>query len=145
MMTPFSSIIYATISNHAFYNSLTLGVVSSFRPNINIIRKNENIIHFHIGELNGKERETLFVRYSNLLDIELNHEKANYFLELMTGLPEQIYYCLDLIKENKPDFAIKHKNDIVKYNDTKVQYILDKFKENKTALNILTLLTNLNS
>jgi hypothetical protein len=131
------------IDNGEFDNLFTLNVISRFRPSNELIRHNKNIIHFNVSNLSEKDTKKLFVKYSTLLKLDLKEEQAQEILSLLNGIPSQVHYAVERIKDFGIVDTVKKKDEIIDYGETKVYYIIDSIRsKGKFAFNLLVLISN---
>ena len=131
------------IKNQKVRNIFTLSIISRFRPSNELLKKNTDIIHFSLNTLSDRDTEKLFVKYSSLLNLDLGIDDAKKILSVLNGVPAQIYYAVDYIKNYGIRDAIKNIEEIVDFGETQVFYLIDLIKsKGDIAYNLLILLSN---
>lgn len=133
------------INQCASITSPFLFIASYYRIHINNKPRNNLFSFFELHELNAKEREMLLIR---LMDIEgisgtLSSDKFLLINNLLTGLPEQIKFAIDLIKDKN---IINFEDKLPKlslYNTEKATVLLRKYENNEKALDFIRLLAEL--
>ncbi len=131
------------IDDREFDNVFTVCVATRFRPSNEMLRRNSNLIHFHLGYLSEKDTEKLFVKYCSLLKLDLKEEHGIEILSLLNGIPSQVHYAVELINEYGIVEAIKLKRDILDFGETQVFYIVEAIKSKGTfAFELLVLISN---
>jgi len=120
---------------------LTFCVVSRFRPDINKYRHNNHFYCIGVPELSFKERKGLLKRYSISKGLDLIRDDLNYFSNLLSGYPEQVFFVVNQIIEEGLANAKKDTNLIVEYNSLKVQILLKRWEDNEEIINFLRLLS----
>ncbi len=131
------------ISNQKHQNVFSLCVISRFRPSNGLLKINKDIIHFHLSTLNEKDTEKLFVKYSNLLELDLTQEDSQSILSILNGIPAQVHYSVEYIKEYGITEALKKKDEIIDFGETQVFYLINMVKSRgKLAYDLLVLLSN---
>lgn len=121
----------------------TINIISRFRPSNGLLRSNKDVIHFHVSTLSEKDQEKLFVKYCEILGLDLDSQSAISLLSVMNGTPSQIQYAAEYIKEYGIKEAVKNISDLIDYGETQVFYLIDIVKsKGKKANELLTLLAN---
>ena len=110
-------------------NQITLCIASSFRVRRAKLHKNDLFYIIDVPELDRKERGGLLKRYSTIEDLKLSRDDLDFFAGLLTGFPEQVFYTVELIKDEGISRARHNSHLIVDYNDDKVTYILEQYNE----------------
>lgn len=119
--------LYITvISRYRFYKAYKL-------PN--------NIYYVNLGELNLNERIGLVKRYSALHKIDLDDEIIELFKNTLLGFPEQIFYCIDIIKSEGIKYLKENSYLIVEYNTEKVKELIKDYESKVDSFNLLLLLS----
>jgi hypothetical protein len=133
------------INDKEFDNVFTLCVISIFRPSNEALKNNKNLLlHFNLTSLSEKDTEKLFVKYYSLLQLDLKKEQSFEILSILNGIPLQTHYAVEHIKEYGIIDAIKNKQDIIDFGETKVFYIIDDIKKKGDfAYDILILLSKI--
>jgi len=131
------------VENQKFNNIFTLNIISKFRPSNELLRHNFNILHFNLTTLSDKDTEKLFVKYGHLLNLDLQTSNAKEILSLLNGLPSQIHYAIEYIKDYGIVDAIKNKYEIIDFGETQVYYMIDLIKaKGNSAFDLLVLISS---
>lgn len=132
------------IDDKEFENLFTVCIISRFRPSNEILRTNNRLLlHFSISNLSEKDTEKLFVKYSTLLKIDLRKEQAEEILSVLNGIPSQVHYAVELVKDYGIIEAMKIKNEIIDYGETQVYYVVENIrKKGIFAYDLLVLIAN---
>lgn len=131
------------IKKQKIKNIFTLSVISRFRPSNELLKTNTDIIHFSLNTLSDKDTEKLFVKYSTLLDLDLDVKDAKQVLSVLNGVPAQVYYSIDYIKNYGVRDAVKNISEIIDFGETQVFYLIDIVKaKGQVAYDLLILLSN---
>lgn len=115
---------------------------SNFRPFRNKIHGINNLFSIDIPELEPKERAGLLRRYSTFEGISLKKEDFETFSKLQKGFPEQVYFTVDLIKDYGVKGALDNSYLIGEYNFEKVTSLINKYEDDKEAMNFLYFLSS---
>ena len=129
------------IRNSNIVNQLTLFVTSNVRPKLSIDQNLKEIISIQILPLNKVDRKKLFYAYSELIGLNLKDEDADFFLDMFSGKPEQIFKTIDTIKESNCESTKKRIEEILKIGDGDVVAVLDLYKRIPNALQLLILMS----
>lgn len=131
------------ISDKMFEQLFTLNIISRFRPSNGLLKKNDDIISFHLSTLSDNDTEKLFVKYSSHFDFDLKIDDAKTILLLLNGVPAQVHYAVEYISEYGIVDALKNKSEIIDYGETQVFYLLDLVKsKGDFAYELLTLISS---
>lgn len=98
-----------------------------------------------VPELEIKERRGLLTRYSKIVELELDSDKLNFISELLSGLPEQVYYAINKLITLGWDKFKKESYSIAKFNIQKAEVLLEDFKDKSTEMGFLALLCQFDS
>jgi hypothetical protein len=82
-----------------------------------------------VPELEPGERGGLLKRYADLEGVELSRADLRDFASVLSGLPEQVYYAVQLIQSLGVERAKKSKNLIVEYNALRVINVVEKYSD----------------
>lgn len=131
------------IESQKFNNIFTLNIISKFRPSNELLKRNSDILHFNLTTLSDKDTEKLFVKYSHLLKLDLQTENAQEILSILNGIPSQIHYAIEYIKEYGIVDALKNKSEIIDFGETQVFYMIDLVKsKGNLAYDLLVLISS---
>jgi len=131
------------IDSEEFDNLFTLNIISRFRPSNELIRGNKGIIHFNVSNLSEKDTEKLFVKYYSFLKLDLKTDQAQEILNVLNGIPSQVHYAVERIKDFGIIETLKKKEEIVDYGETQVYYMVDNIRsKGKFAFDLLVLISN---
>ena len=112
---------------------LNFCIASKYKPHYKIQRDDAYFVQ-EIYELNQEERNGLLKRYSVFKDLNLAREDLQFFSELLTGLPEQVFYAVDLIKHENIFNAKRKSHTIQEYASEKAKIIISDLESNKYQL-----------
>lgn len=103
------------------------------------------IFAIKIPELEPQERNGLLNRYSKICDLILDREKLSFTSDLLSGLPEQVYYAVHKLKTIGWDKFKRESHSIIRFNTQKAELLLEDFHDNKKQLEFLALLCQFDS
>lgn len=118
---------------------LNFCIASKYKPHYKIQRDDAYFIQ-EIYELTQEERNGLLKRYSDFNNLNLAREDLQFFSELLTGLPEQVFYAVDLIKHENIFNAKRKSHTIQEYASEKAKIIISDLESDNDSLDLLYLL-----
>jgi tetratricopeptide (TPR) repeat protein len=121
-------------------NTLSIVLITRFRPNPTFILKNRRIKAIHVDALSEKDVRKLFVQYRDILGLTIEPENSEKILENLNGIPSQVHFSLDLIKATNVSYVLGHLTEIIEYGDAKVFYLMDEIQKDQSKLEILVLI-----
>jgi hypothetical protein len=129
------------LNNVKSKEKLTFSIASSYR----LLKRNligvDSIYSIDVPELDRTERDGLLKRYSKFEDLDLRLEDLSFFSNLLSGYPGQIFYAVDLIKDEGVEKARKNADLIREFNSTKAQRLLQKYESNQEKIDFLYFLS----
>jgi hypothetical protein len=126
-----------------FHNTLSICVVSRFKPYSAVELEMDNVVSFEVKPLIEHEVRSLLIEYSELMGITLHDEDIEYFMPFLNGMPEQVQYLCHLIDGSSLPEAKKNYQKIIDRGKNSVEYIINSFENDKQAINLLALLAKL--
>lgn len=120
---------------------ISFGIASEFRLFKNNIRGIGNLYYLEIPELDKKERQGLLKRYLEFENLSLTLNDFNLFSDLLNGFPDQVFYTVELIKNEGLPIAKKKCYQIVEFNSERVVRLLNKYQNNEQAIILLNILS----
>ncbi|CAX61490.1 Putative TPR repeat-containing protein [Erwinia billingiae Eb661] len=123
------------------FNYPVLCIASRYRVNFSNRPRDDRFYFIELSELNTKERKRLL---SQLLEIEeirdLDTSNFNNICDLLTGLPEQVKFAIELIKD-KSIIPFENKFPMLSdFNNDKASIQLQRYVKNETVLDFVRLL-----
>ncbi len=122
-------------------NTLSIVLITRFRPNPSFILNNRRIKAIHVDALSEKDIRKLFVQYRDILNLTIDPENSEKILESLNGIPSQVHFSLDLIKQTNVNYVLTHLNEIVEYGDARVFYLMEEIQKDPSKLDILVLIS----
>lgn len=120
---------------------LTFCIASQFRPKPSLNRTFPLAYSVAVKEMDAAERNGLLARYARFEALDLPRQELEFFADLLTGLPEQALFAVDLIKEQGLFEAKRQSHTVQQYGSDKAQVVLERYKERKLELNLIYLLS----
>lgn len=128
------------VCNSYFDNRLVFCVISQNRPNEMFLRNEHRSLFYRIPELNKVETQSLFLKLLNIYQLQnIPKDDKSLYLNALCGIPSQINYAVQMIKDN-PINARIHINDIIEYSDQFCSLLLEWIKRDKIAYQLMLLL-----
>lgn len=104
-------------------------------------RPKSNKYYFvELNELNPKERTRLLANLVELYNIELSSQDFSDVAALLFGLPEQVGYAADLIREDNVTSFIEKLPLLQQYNSDKAATLLSKHSDDEEVMEFIRLL-----
>lgn len=94
-----------------------------------------------VPELDKKERDGLLKRYLQFHELQLSSEDFNFISDLLKGYPEQIFFTVDLIKEQGIIFVKSNSYLIIEYNSEKVNHVIEIYESDNITMEFLKFLS----
>lgn len=133
----FAEVLQA-LSSHAH---LTFCIASQFRPKPSFNRTFPLAYAVAVKEMDVAERNGLLARYARFEALDLPRQELQFFADLLTGLPEQALFAVDLIKEQGLFEAKRQSHTVQQYGSDRAQVVLERYKERKPELDLIYLLS----
>lgn len=128
------------VNDPYFENRLIFCVISQNRPNEMFLRNERRSLFYRIPELNKTETQSLFFKLLNIHKLQtIPKEDKQLYLKALSGIPSQINYAVQMIKDN-PINAKIYINDIREYSDHFCNLLLERIKRDKIAYQLMLLL-----
>lgn len=124
------------------YVNISACIMSKYKPHF--IYSLKNVFHLHIDVLSPSDRNKLLFQYSNLNDLILDKPELAAISQLFSGFPEEIFYTIDVIKENSKEYFYKNTHIISDYSDNKIQSIISGFNYTDNDNKVLKILSKFN-
>lgn len=124
---------------HSDFIDLSTCIISKYKPHSLFSLK--NMFHLHIDVLTPGDRNKLLFQYSGLNDLDLDKSELADISQLFSGFPEEIFYTIDIIKQNSKEYFYKNTHIVSDYSDNKIQSIISGFNytdDDNKALKILS-------
>lgn len=102
--------------------------------------KNDKYYFVELNELNPKERQRLLSQLLELYHVDLSQEDFKAVSGLLFGLPDQIMYAVDLIREDNISKINDKLPALQEYNSDKAATLLNKYEKHEDALEFIRLL-----
>lgn len=133
---------FLQVTNDAVLNNtLSIVLITRFRPNPSFILQNKRIKAIHVDALSEKDIKKLFVQYRDILNLTIEPENSEIILETLNGIPSQVHFSLDLIKATNINYVLSNLNEISEYGDAKVFYLMEEIQKDNLKLDILVLIS----
>lgn len=115
-------------------------IVSRYKVQYQNRPRNDQYYFIELNELPPIERGWLLASLLDLNGIKLEKNNFDDLLNLLHGLPEQIYFAVDYIKNDTTCSLIDKFDAIKEYSNEKAATLLNKYINNSNALDFIRLL-----
>ncbi|MFJ5362253.1 TIR domain-containing protein [Pectobacterium sp. CHL-2024] len=124
------------------FNYPVLCIASRYRVNFQNRPQDNRFYFIELPELNTKERKRLLSQLLEIEEIEnLNIYNFNNICDLLTGLPEQVKFAVELIKD-RSIIPFENKLTILtEFNNDKASIQLHRYSKNDVVLDFIRLLS----
>ena len=106
-------------------NEVTVIIASNNNINMYCLRKNSSIFAQPLTALTYYEWMGLMRVYAKSIQLDLSQEDRSYFIDILTGYPPQVKYCVDLIKDTSIEEVKKKSYLIIENFSRKVTEMLE--------------------
>lgn len=124
------------------HDSLGVCVASSAKAAKYKYLRDDRLYFMEIPELQKKESEGLFKRYTEYLNLGLNREDFRNFAPLLKGFPEQVTYAANLIQGLGCYQAFQKADEIVSFSTFKASIFIKKYEDDEAALSFLRFISS---
>ncbi|WP_425640955.1 TIR domain-containing protein [Marinomonas gallaica] len=115
-------------------------IASKFKVNFRNRPRNNMFFFVELTELNPKERMNLLSQLLRLYDVDISKEDFKMVGELLFGLPDQIMFAVDIVRNDLDTKLIDKLPVLTEYNTDKASILLRKYEDNETVLGFIRLL-----
>lgn len=121
------------------YNFPIFAIASKYKVNFKYRPREDSFYFVELNELNPSERKRLFIQLLELYKVSMAKENFDNVCNLLFGLPDQIMFAVDLIKEDSGKFIDKLPT-LAEFNTDKASVLLKKYESDEVGLNFIRLL-----
>jgi hypothetical protein len=129
-----------TISSYHKNDFPIFCIAAKYFVNFNSRPRNNAYYFVELNELNPNERKRLLSQLLDLYQLKLTHDDFLAVDHLLCGLPDQIMYAVDLIKDDNVSKISEKLPILAQYNTDKASVILQKYEDNEKMLDFIRLL-----
>lgn len=122
--------------------SLGICIATAAKPAKYKYVRDDRFYFMEVPELQKSEREGLFKRYCEHLNLELSREDYRNFAPLLKGFPEQVTYAASLIESMGARAAFSKADEIVSFSTFKASIFIKKYEDNEAALSFLRFISS---
>ena len=123
-------------------NQILLCIASAAKAHQYNFKKDQRLFFMHVSEMELVERNGLFKRYLDLLNVEVSREELQKFSGILTGLPEQVTFAATMVESLGPQGALLRSNEIVSFSKLRAGIYLRKYDSDYSALAALRFLSS---
>lgn len=95
-----------------------------------------------ISELSVIERKLLLKEWCNIESINITPEQMKIIASNLSGYPEQVFYAIQMVKEEGINKTINQIHDICSFADSKAQVIFDNYVNTDEKIKFLAFLSS---
>ncbi len=117
--------------------NIILCLISLSRVSSRLTIENKSLFCVEIPELEKSERIGLFTSLLKIENMTMNKESLSLITEQFKGFPEQIFYTIELIKNDGLPYVLDNLNKIIEYNTEKVSSLIKRYEDNPLAMQVL--------
>lgn len=135
-----SSWFLDTINSYQNHNYPIFCLASRYKVNFKSRPNNNKYFFIELNELSPNERKRLLSQLLDLYSVNLKTKDFNDTYELLFGLPEQVMYAVDLIREDNISSLSDKLPILAQYNSDKAAVLLRHYENKETELDFIRLL-----
>ncbi len=128
------------ISTYEYSDFPVFCLASRYKVHFKSRPRNDSFYFVELNELNPNERRRLLHQLLSLYDVDLPREDFITVCDLLFGLPEQIMYAVDLIREDNSTKLSDKLPVLREYNSDKASILLGRYEGNDNVLDFIRLL-----
>jgi hypothetical protein len=129
-----------TISSYHKNDFPIFCLASKYFVNFSSRPRNDSYYFVELNELNPNERKRLLTQLLDLYKLKLSHDDFLAVDGLLCGLPDQIMYAVDLLKDDNLSKVSDKLPVLAQYNSDKASVILQKYEDDEKTLDFIRLL-----
>lgn len=126
------------------YNESTFPIfciASKYKVSYPARPRNNSFFFLEINELSTVERKRFFSQLAGLYKFELSLEQFDDICNLLSGLPEQVTFAADMLREdNQTNFSDKLRI-LAEYNSERAATLLNKYDSKESTLDFIRMLS----
>ncbi len=129
-----------TISSFTGSRSPIFCLASRYNVHFGSRPRNNQFLFMELNELNFKERERLFSKLLDIHGIDLSTSEFGQASGLMSGLPAQITFAVDLLREDNLSSFTSKLPTIANFNTERAAILLSQYDDDELTLKFIRLL-----
>ncbi|TMO21022.1 toll/interleukin-1 receptor domain-containing protein [Pseudoalteromonas sp. S4741] len=103
--------------------------------------KNDSFFFLEITELSTVERRRFFSQLAGLYKLELSLEQFDDICNLLSGLPEQVAFAADMLREDNQTSFHDKLAILADYNSERAATLLNKYESKESTLDFIRMLS----
>lgn len=116
-------------------------IITKYKTNFESIRNINSAFFLNVPELNQSERKGLLRRLAEMKQLELGRNNMELISQYLTGYPTQVYYAVDLIKNNGFPYLQRNYKLLSDFNEQEVSSLLEKYSDRQEVFYVLALIS----
>lgn len=130
----------STIDSCTGFSYPVICSASRYKVNFKNRPRTDKYFFIELSELNVQERKRLLTQLLDIYKIHMERDDFDNVVDLLTGLPEQVKFAVDLIND-KSFLSFSERLPILsEFNTDKASILLKKYSESEAALDFIRLL-----
>lgn len=102
----------------------------------------ESVFTVRIPELERAERRLLLKECCKLNDLDISVDQMKSIASNLSGYPEQVFYVVQMIKDDGVNRTVDQLHEVVAYSDDKSQIVLDRYVDTEEKMDFLVFLSS---
>ena len=128
------------VEEYELSNFPIFSIASKFKVNFRNRPRNDKFFFVELSELNPKERTNLLSQLLRLYNVDISKDDFKLVSDLLFGLPDQIMFAVDIIRNDFDTKLIDKLPVLTEYNTDKASILLRKYDDNELVLGFIRLL-----
>ena len=116
-------------------------IASKYKVSFPARPKNDSFFFLEITELSTVERKRFFSQLAGLYKFELSLEQFDDICNLLSGLPEQVTFAADMLREDNQTSFRDKLSILAEYNSERAATLLNKYESKESILDFIRMLS----
>lgn len=116
-------------------------VASKYKVSYPARPRTNSFFFLEINELSTVERKRFFSQLADLYKFELSLEQFNDVCNLLSGLPEQVVFAADMLREDNQTSFPDKLGILADYNSERAAILLNKYENKESTLDFIRMLS----
>lgn len=129
------------ILSENLFNGMLFVIITKYKTNFESVRNVHSAFFLNVPELSLSERKGLLRRLAEIKQLNLSRNDMDSISQHLTGYPAQVYYAVDLIKNQGFSYLQKQYKLLSDYNEQEVSSLLEKYRNTQAVFEILALIS----
>ena len=116
-------------------------IASKYKVSFPARPKKESFFFLEINELSTVERKRFFSQLAGLYRFELSLQQFDDICNLLSGLPEQVMFAADMLREDNQTTFVNKLGVLAEYNSERAAILLNKYQDKESTLDFIRMLS----